>query len=961
MPNIVGYGNTQVPTNAMLGDLAYQDSVDVEVIPKIKAKINEAASNGKNTVFVYDTSKDSDGGAWRKRTKHTSWYNEPPSSTRGTRKEFPSIAIIVGTNNYIDIYDADDPLCALWMRFIAGTGGHSNCTMVQNASTPHKVCMLNGILIEGSTTGSDNWGNAIINFISEEVVRADPQTGEGGYWTGNISQRNQTTGSGYTNEGKGPRISNSRIRSLAMKVLPDARINRVTGLPQPTLAYGHYSGYSIVTAKTDSYMSPYTNVYDITASSYSIGNFINFTENSNLIFEQDGSNGRSVFFIPVPTADRTTTTNDGSIQDKVILKPYRSGNRDYARFNEPYGTNEGITDGQPMKGDAFALLSFGTNNPGDSGHVTLVEPAESVRDYSVAGSRMTYGEDTKHTMAAFITRDFNTGWMIGGNRSCFMASSVKEVDGINYALQATAGATNRLTSTNYTSGATTFTLVDNASSNNGYQVIELKGLTVGQTYKISMTRSAHTPLDSGYAHRVTHDNSGSNENSTEFTGGNWNLSKTTAHGVVGYFTAQTANSDDLIIYANATTITHSNLSITETNSLGEGMTTSDLFNGAGAFSSSSGWQNASGSGGDWTVTGGYAQGGSGNNSIYKTVYNLIPGRTYCVSCNVLQLHNNSTLFFYIPHAYGQHPIQHTGLAFGYFVADSTSENIGVTNLAGTNNRIDDLKLRLVDEDRTAGNSGIFAYGEIDRVPVAKGAELAAYYFGANDNWYLYQGYNPELDFTNEMSIMFWVKDWNSSESLLHRGPDTTRYNSTSFLLYCDGGNDLRFTVTSNGSTEQNTEIQMPRDATGWNHVCFTKLNNSIKGYLNGVHMVNNTTSGNIYSQSSVKNGLYIGRGPIANNFTGSMALLKISSTAPTESEVAKIYADERAMFGENAKCTIYGSSDDVKAIGYDSEEEILHMGTIAGRSDFSGLVRINNTTKSVSTVISASNGVIAEQ
>ena len=126
-------------------------------------------------------------------------------------------------------------------------------------------------------------------------------------------------------------------------------------------------------------------------------------------------------------------------------------------------------------------------------------------------------------------------------------------------------------------------------------------------------------------------------------------------------------------------------------------------------------------------------------------------------------------------------------------------------------------------------------------------------------------------------------------------------------------------------------------------------------------MVNNTTSGNIFSQASNKNGLYIGRGPISNKFSGSMALLKISSTAPTESEVAKIYSAERAMFGENAKCTIYGSSDDVNAIGYDSEEEILHMGTIAGRSDFSGLVRINNTTKSVSTAISASNGVIAEQ
>ena len=940
----------------MLGDLAYQDSVDVEVISKIKGKILETANNGKNTIFVYDTSKDSDGGAWRKRTKHTSWYNEPPSSTRGTRKEFPSIAIIIGTSNYIDIYDGDDPNCALWMRFTAGSGGHSNCTMVQNPGVSHRVCMLNGILIEGSTTGSDNWGNAIINFISEEVVRADPNTGEGGYWTGNISQRNQTTGSGYTNEGKGPLIANSRIRNLAMKVLPDARINRITGLPTPTLAYGHYSGYSIVTSKTGSYMSPYTNVYDITASSYSIGNYIHFTENGNLIFEQDGSNGRSVFFIPVPTADRTTTTNDGSIQDKVILKPYRNANRDYARFNEPYGTNEGITDGQPMKGDAFALLSFGNNNPGDSGHVTLVEPAESVRDYSLSASKITYGGDLSHTRAAFITRDYNTGWMVGGNRACLMATSVKEVDGVNYALTATAGSTNRLTSTSYTSGATSFTLVDNASNNNGYQVIELKGLTVGQTYKISMTRSAHAVLDSGYAHRVTHDNSGSNENSTEFTGGNWNVNNSSAHGVVGYFTAQTANNDDLVLYANGATITHSNLSITETNSLGEGMSSSDLFNGAGAFSSSSGWTTNT-----WTITGGYAQAGSGNDSVYRTVNNLIVGRTYCISCNVLVLHNASTLFFYIPHAYGQHPIQHTGYAFAYFVADSTSENIGVTNLGGTNNRIDDLKIRLCDEDRTAGNSGIFAYGEIDRNPVAKGAELAGYHFGNNIQWYLYQGYNPELDFSSEMSIMFWIKNWNAQESLLHRGPDTTRNSTTSFYLYNDSGNDLRFTITSNGSTEQNFEIQMPRDTTGWIHVCFTKLNNSIKGYLNGVHMVNGTSSGNIFSQSSNKNGLYIGRGPVGNHFTGDMALLKLSSTAPTESEVAKVYAAERAMFGENAKCTLHGTSDDVNAIGYDSETEILHIGTDSGRSDFSGLVRINNTDVPVTTAISASSGLIAEQ
>ena len=92
MPNLVGIGNSQVPTNGMLGDLAYLDSVESDKLSKIK---NEAADTAQG-LFVYDTRKDSDGGAWRKRTSHTSWYNEVLGSpTRGTRAEFPAVAICV--------------------------------------------------------------------------------------------------------------------------------------------------------------------------------------------------------------------------------------------------------------------------------------------------------------------------------------------------------------------------------------------------------------------------------------------------------------------------------------------------------------------------------------------------------------------------------------------------------------------------------------------------------------------------------------------------------------------------------------------------------------------------------------------------------------------------------------------------------------------------------------------------
>ena len=113
MPNLVGIGNSQAPTNAMLGGLAYQDSVDVEILSKIKAKIGDTATN----VFVYDTNKDSDGGAWRHRTQHTSWYNEPVSTTRGARKEFPAVAVIVAESKDVTIYDGDDPNLPMWMHF----------------------------------------------------------------------------------------------------------------------------------------------------------------------------------------------------------------------------------------------------------------------------------------------------------------------------------------------------------------------------------------------------------------------------------------------------------------------------------------------------------------------------------------------------------------------------------------------------------------------------------------------------------------------------------------------------------------------------------------------------------------------------------------------------------------------------------------------------------------------------
>jgi len=74
-----------------------------------------------------------------------------------------------------------------------------------------------------------------------------------------------------------------------------------------------------------------------------------------------------------------------------------------------------------------------------------------------------------------------------------------------------------------------------------------------------------------------------------------------------------------------------------------------------------------------------------------------------------------------------------------------------------------------------------------------------------------------------------------------------------------------------------------------------------------------------------------------------------------------MYEDEKVLFQENAKATLYGSSDAVTALAYDDTTNLLHVGTSAGRSEFQGLRRINNTTTAVTTAISASNGLVTEQ
>jgi hypothetical protein len=134
----------------------------------------------------------------------------------------------------------------------------------------------------------------------------------------------------------------------------------------------------------------------------------------------------------------------------------------------------------------------------------------------------------------------------------------------------------------------------------------------------------------------------------------------------------------------------------------------------------------------------------------------------------------------------------------------------------------------------------------------------------------------------------------------------------------------------------------------------------VYGYINGVLKNSNPDTRDVTNTSA---RLYIGvQSDLTSAFlNGSLALLRISATAPTAEQIEKIYEDEKFLFQENAQATLYGTSDAVTALAHDPVTDLLHVGTSDGRSVFQGLRRVDNTTDAVSTAISASNNLIVEQ
>jgi len=755
------------------------------------AAIDSTISDTATDVFVYDTSKDSDGGAWRKRTQHTSWYNETlNTATRGSRKEFPAVAVIVVEDNGLTIYDGDDPDLPMWMKWTS--------TTMLRGGTLRKLAVKNGI-IALSTVGTYN-GLIAIYFISDTArsyrALASSNNTEG-FWKDNIAGRNDYSSNNYSNGSGGndlPAIVAENTNDVAMTVLPNAPIDPSTGLPVPTIAVATAGGVSII--KDDG------TVVDLNVSNRKYSSV--YFSPDNLVWAVENPSGVNydlLRYFEIPTADITTTVSYGP------------------------NSNPGLYPSN-TKGNIFDSYAYGSPVG-----LSIIDHADGTAS-------------TGSGMVAYATTSYNTGWMHGDIKSAFLSD------------------------TDTTNASPSSNLVNNGDF-------------------------ADTNL-SNYFTLVNSDANGGTESSS----------------------APYVNGSNQVVM--------------------------------------------------------------GNSAQLKTTYNLVAGRVYKISYDCV---NKSTgaqrLGIYVPSGASvalDDQITAGGTNTLYYTATSTASTLIEWRSRGSGwGTYDNFTvIESTELDRSINNKGLAVIGTITKTPVATGADLVAY-SGYSSSNYLVQ---PSITApgTGDFSVTCWIKPGTLDAGtgnyvhIFSLGTSATggQGRSTGFTLKITthtGGNANGYSPylyngdggTNHGTYDTSEYIPLGK----WSQLIAVRRGGVAYIYHDGELM----TTGNSWTTNLTDTYLTVFRGIGYNEYGGDakVALLRYSSSAPTAEQIKKMYEDEKVLFQENAKATLYGSSDAVTALASDDTTNLLHVGTSAGRSEFRGLSRINNTTDAVTTAISASNGLVAEQ
>jgi len=308
----------------------------------------------------------------------------------------------------------------------------------------------------------------------------------------------------------------------------------------------------------------------------------------------------------------------------------------------------------------------------------------------------------------------------------------------------------------------------------------------------------------------------------------------------------------------------------------------------------------------------------------------------------------------------------TGVKHLTFTAQTTTTYISFRVYTSGNTQYflaDDVSCREAVPDRSVKGNGLAVYGTPTVAPVATGSDVMAI-SGFSTSNYLEQPYNSDLDFgTGDFCVMGWIKPNGATEGSVVYSHGGVQPNAK-FDCYFNAGR-LRVDLRASGQTGYHgiTGNTVVDSSTAWRMFAHVKVAGSHYMYLDGKldkSTTLNATSIGSYTYTGVPLIVGISHTYVSPISNSSLSLMRISATAPTAEQIKEIYEAEKPLFQENAKCTLNGSSDAVKALAYDDSTELLHAGTSGGRSTFQGLRRVDETSTST-TEISAQGGLIVEE
>lgn len=443
--------------------------------------------------IIYDTSKDSDGGAWRKRCSDKSWYTETlggdrwigqqatiaaawtaagsttgatfqasatagpltsgkyyaaTSATtateifRGISREFPEQVAIVAETVRVVIYDLTATGTPMWMVFYGGgpTQFLDTCSSGHNVSS---LAAANGQLVIGKLLTDQYYdGLRVADFIGDRKYHYNSTTYTTPYagisYTG-INTRN-TSGRDYSTVL--PYIVSSHVNDVAVTVLDNAPIDPATGLPVPTIAVATAGGVSVI--KDDG-----TVVNSSSTSSFSGCSFSTLS----LLLHYGASSGYL------------------SLVDKSALAA-SFALRSYTNASSPAIWPISVSSTCVISGSSGATVLSKTAG------IALLKENPAIPDKG---------------MISYITNAYNSGWQVGDSRGAWLASTTAETLAASGELVTngtfdtdTTGWTSYYNST--LSVDTSRLLITNGSAGTSSGAA-YQGFTtvVGKTYRLSIT------------------------------------------------------------------------------------------------------------------------------------------------------------------------------------------------------------------------------------------------------------------------------------------------------------------------------------------------------------------------------------------------------------------------------------------------------------------------------------------